>query len=232
MVKKYEHLFFDLDHTLWDFEKNSTTTLMELYDFFNLKEKGIEHVSDFIRVYQRINDALWSAYRHGAIDKETLRSRRFYETFRTFGLKDKALSISSGDYYVHHSPRKTFLFPNTHETLSYLKEKYVLHIITNGFEEVQHLKLDQCKLKDYFTEVITSERAGCKKPDAAIFTFSMKLVNAFKNKSLMIGDNYEVDVLGAKGAGLDQVFFNPKQSKNGKNATFEIKDIAELKLYL
>lgn len=230
-MKQYTDIFFDLDHTLWDFAKNSKQTLKELYDLY-LKDKYSLSFEPFFSTYYRINDAFWAAYRKGEIDKESLRNRRFHETLLQFGIDNQELSTQLGDYYVHHSPRKTNLFPHAHESLTYLKKKYRLHIITNGFEEVQFLKLERSKLSAYFEEVITSEQAGFKKPHAQIFEFAIELAKADKSKSLMIGDNLEADIIGARSVGIDQVFFNPEGVTHNQKVTAEIKELKELMGFL
>ena len=132
-MRNYQHIFFDLDRTLWDFEKNSELTLNEIFEHFKLKQLGIDNASQFIAEYKAINHRMWEEYRKGIIRKDQLRGGRFLETLRQYKIEDKALSEKIGDYYVEESPRKTALFDGTHEVLTYLQSKYILHIITNGF---------------------------------------------------------------------------------------------------
>ena len=159
-----KHIFFDLDRTLWDFEKNSHTTLLQLISHFNLTDKGIDNAEKFIKKYKIHNEKLWDLYRENKINKEELRSKRFLMTLSEYGIDDKDLAEQFGLVYIKQSPLKTNLFPFSHEVLSYLKTKYTLHIITNGFEEVQYIKLAAADLKKYFDVVVTSEKAGVKKP--------------------------------------------------------------------
>ncbi len=224
----YQHIFFDLDRTLWDFETNSNETLIELAQKYNLIERGIDSIENFIQEYLIINDALWVQYGKSLITKETLRFDRFHKTFLKYNIDDKKLVENIGNDYVAQSPYKTNLFPHTHEVLDYLSKKYTLHIITNGFEEVQHIKIKNCGIENYFSEIITSERAGYKKPDTRIFKFSLDVANATISNSLMVGDNLEADIIGAKEAGIHQVYFNPNEEKHSEKITYEIKSLKQL----
>lgn len=225
---RYQHLFFDLDRTLWDMDTNSKLTLQEI-----LSEVGLAlDFNHFYSTYTSINDALWQLYRLNKIDKEQLRYQRFTKSLEVFKIEDKELSIKMGDLYVERSPLKTGLLPNTVEVLSQLKESYNLHIITNGFEEVQLLKLRNSGIEAFFENVITSESAGCKKPSPGIFTYALSLTGANRKNALMIGDSLVMDIQGAKKVGIDQVFFNPKKEKHSQKVTFEIADLLELKRFL
>ena len=231
-MKAYKHIFFDLDHTLWDFKTNSRLTLSEIYLHFKLNDKGIENVDSFIDIYEKCNHKMWSEYRRGKMSKETLRTERFRQSLSHLGVKEKDLSNGIADYYVDNSPIKTTLFPGAIDVLNELNSKYKLHIITNGFEEVQDIKLSKSGLSPFFNHIITSEKAGVKKPHPAIFTYSLKLAGANAVESLMIGDNQLVDVEGALKMGIDAVFFNPEESKTFVNPTHEIKSLNELLSFL
>ena len=228
MGKKYKHLFFDLDRTLWDFEKNSLETLSELFIEFNLSTLGIPSFQEFSERYLKHNELLWDGYAKGSVDKETLRTQRFHRTFLDFGVDNFELSLGFGDCYVSNGPLKTNLHPFAIETLQYLSDKYILHIITNGFEEVQHIKIENSGIKPYFRNVITSEMAGGKKPGKKIFHYSLYRAKAKSKESIMIGDSLEIDVMGAKNAGMDQVYFNPEKLKHHSNITYEISCLSEL----
>lgn len=228
----YQHVFFDLDRTLWDFETNSHETLIELIDKYKLIEKGISSPTTFINEYYVINDVLWEEYRQGKIDKELLRFERFKRALDKYEIFDRKLIEDFGNDYVYLSPLKTNLLPHTEEILDYLRSKYVLHIITNGFEEVQHIKLKNSGIDHYFSEIITSERAGYKKPDKRIFDFSVSLADTHVEKSIMIGDSLDADILGAKNAGMHQVFFNPNKEEHSEDITHEISSLKELKKLL
>jgi putative hydrolase of the HAD superfamily len=231
-MKKYKHIFFDLDRTLWDFEKNAREAYTEIYQKFKLRELGIPSIEDFVKSYLHHNEILWALYRDGKIEKVYLKARRFELTLQDFGIDNPQLAEKIGEAYVTISPRKTNLFPHAHEVLVYLKEKYPLHIITNGFEEVQDSKLKNSKLGHYFQHVITSEAAGCKKPTSCIFDFALETVGTSAEESIMIGDDFEVDIIGATENGMDAVFFNPEKVSHNGGATFVIEDLIELKKIL
>jgi len=230
--KKYKHIFFDLDMTLWDFETNAREAYEEIYQKYELQTRGIKNIEEFISNYFVHNDRLWDLYRKGEIEKEILRSLRFELTLQDFGIDDKQLSEDIGMDYVTISPQKTNLFPNAYKILDYLYPKYPMSIITNGFEEVQFTKLKNSKLDKYFNIVITSEAAGCKKPEPGIFEFALKKAGAKPEESLMIGDDPEVDVKGAENAGIDGIFFNPKKLNLNGSVKYQIADLIELKSIL
>ena len=225
----YTHLFFDLDRTLWDFEKNSKEVLIELFHHYDLLSKGIVDSKHFIERYKYHNEKLWDLYRQNKIEKEKLRDERFRVTLHEFGVNDNHLATNLGKDYVEYCPKKTNLFPFVHSTLNYLKDKYYLHIITNGFEEVQYQKLENSRLIDYFEQIITSEQVGYKKPNHEIFKFSLLKAFAKASDSLMIGDDLHADIHGAKQAGMAQVYFNPNQEQHSsKDITHEISCLSEL----
>ncbi len=229
---KYHHVFFDLDRTLWDLETNSLNTLKAMYEKYKLKEKGLNEFETFIKEYKKINHQLWDQYRKGQVSKTFLRDERFSRTLEIFGIKDKELAANLGRDYIHYSPRQTRLFPNTIEILDYLKNNYRLHIITNGFEEVQDTKMKHSGLRNYFDQIITSERAGSKKPNKEIFKYAIEATNANIEESIMIGDDPEVDIKGAADYGMDQVFFNPLNHAINFTPTYTIQDLIELKKIL
>lgn len=228
-MNQYKHLFFDLDNTLWDFERNSTETLTELYYNFNLVTLGVTSLETFLEKYKERNAMMWDEYRLGKIDKATLRDKRFQLTFWDMGLDAETAPPELPGEYLRISPRKTNLFPHAHETLNYLSEKYTLHIITNGFVEVQEIKLAASDLAKYFSEVIISEHTGYKKPDVNIFNYSMNKSGAKPGECLMIGDGLEIDILGAQHAGWDAVYFNPMEIPHTERVTYEITSLDELK---
>lgn len=230
-MKKYKHLFFDLDQTLWDFEKNSTEVLNELFIKYNLQEAGISSCSEFIFNYKEWNKLLWLQYGKGQITKEKLRYGRFRAAFKAFKIKDYALADKLADEYVSLSPHKTNLLPHAENILTELKQHYKLHVITNGFWEVQEIKLSKSGLNKFFTNIIVSDLYGHKKPDVKIFNYSLEITSSQPHEALMIGDNYECDIEGARAAGIDQVFFNPNGNSPGPS-TYEIKCLSELRSLL
>ncbi|WP_027418245.1 YjjG family noncanonical pyrimidine nucleotidase [Crocinitomix catalasitica] len=223
-MQHIRHIFFDLDHTLWDFEKNSTEALNELYPLFEL-DKIVPDQAHFMRLYKDFNRKYWVLYNHGKVDKYEVRLNRFKDTFMHFtGDPHVDLSKKLSSAYLARSPYKTNLFPAAHSTLAYLQEKYTLHIITNGFIEVQHLKLTNCDLTQYFEVVLCGEEIGTNKPHKLIFETALNKANALSAESLMIGDNLEADILGAQNAGFETILFNP----NKENLTIDSIQINHL----
>ncbi len=228
-MKSYEHLFFDLDHTLWDFDTNSRDTLSELYQRHKLADNLTGTENEFLDTYIRINEEKWALYRVGKIDKKTLRRERFLETFAEFGLVDEVFSHEFEIEYIDTCPHKTTLLPGAIEVLEELQNKYHLHIITNGFSEVQEIKLTKSGLKPFFKQIVSSDEIGVNKPAAPIFVESLKRAGAKRSQSLMIGDNLVADIIGAKNCGIDQVYFNMHKQKHNERVTHEIKHLLELK---
>lgn len=210
-MKNIKHVFFDLDHTLWDFEKNSTEAIHELFLSFEFN-KVIHSFDEFINAYQQINHAYWHKYNHGLIDKHTVRYGRFVELFKQFKIStNDDVAINFADKYIAIAPHKTHLFEDTHDVLTYLKEKYSLHLITNGFKEVIDIKIDKSDLRKYFNLILSAEDVGVNKPHAKVFNTALEKTEALANESLMIGDSYEADILGAQNVGMHTIFFNPKK---------------------
>jgi len=223
-----KHIFFDLDRTLWDFEKNSRETLEELYTEF-LASKTNVSADKFITIYHKHNERLWSEYRKGSIKKEVLRWKRFQLTFKDLGIINNELARQLDEAYITRSPRKTNLFPGAIETLIYLKKQYRLHIITNGFLETQSMKIENAGIAPFFLQMTTSEEAGHQKPDAGAFLYSFKKTGAKPQNSIMIGDDLEIDIMGAAKVGMKQVFFNPERLSHTYKPTWEIANLVELK---
>jgi putative hydrolase of the HAD superfamily len=232
MQKKYKHLIFDLDRTLWDFETNARVALKEIYNECNLNERGIINFDEFEINYKTINEACWDDYRNGKIKKEILRSLRFDLTLKSFGINDVELSEKISTLYLYKSPRLTSLIDGTHDILKFLYKKYQLHILTNGFVEVQGIKMEKSGLTPYFKHVIASEYAGAKKPHRQAFDFTIERINADVENCLMIGDDALTDIKGASDIGMDTVYFNPSNQQLSEHATYTIKHLTELKVIL
>lgn len=226
---KYKHIFIDLDRTLYDFDLSTRETFLELFDKFELYKRGVSPFESFFELYLKNNVVLWEKYRNGEITKRFLNVHRFHITLREFGIDDRAFAGRFASDYKHLSPRKKALFPNVIEVLEYLYKKYTLHIITNGFEEVQEIKIKANELDKYFATITTSEEAGSKKPEKKIFEFALKKAGAHPNESLMIGDDLEVDIEGASAAGLDGLYCNFDNLPHNGKVTFEVKSFAEIK---
>lgn len=225
----YKHLFFDLDHTLWDFETNAKDTFMELHAQHALHEKGIEDFDAFFNRYSFHNTRLWDRYTKGYIKQDELRWKRIWLTLLDFKLADEALAKEMSAQFLDGLPNRRKLFPHTTEILDYLTQKnYVLHLITNGFDCVQHSKLKNSNLTGYFKEVITSEKCGSLKPQKEIFEFALRATGADIKESIMIGDNIEADIKGAMAAGLDTVFVNHINEETDVRPTYTIHHLKEL----
>lgn len=227
-MSKYQHLFFDLDHTLWDFETNSQEALLDLYQKHQLQERLKASVEDFLSAYYKINDALWAQYRLGKLTKTELRHLRFQKAFHSFGPLEEDTILSFEKDYMDLAPQKTALMPGTLELLSALKPHYQMHIITNGFEETQAVKLRCSGLRPFFDLVLCSDTVGINKPEAGIFIEALKQSGAHRKNSLMIGDNLAVDVAGARNVGMDQVYYNPQKIIHQEKVSFEIHALKEL----
>ncbi|MFI5162406.1 MAG: YjjG family noncanonical pyrimidine nucleotidase [Sphingobacteriales bacterium] len=231
-IKHYKHIFFDLDHTIWDFDKNAEEALHELYAIYGLKELGLNSADMFIETYTRHNHRLWAEYHVGKITKAELRDARFKQTFVDMGLHPDVMPSGFEDAYVKLCPTKTNLFPDAHETLQYLQSKYVLHLISNGFLESTTLKISGTDIGKYFENVIISEVVGVNKPDKAIFQHALDLAGATIPESLMIGDSLEADVYGALNFGMDAIYFNPNGLEKPHDVPVQINSLKELTLIL
>jgi putative hydrolase of the HAD superfamily len=222
---KYTDIFFDLDNTLWDLDRNASETLHELFHKYNLIELGVPSFEFFFEKYKLRNEMMWEQYRLGKIDKVTLRDERFSLTFWDMGLDSDLAPKELASEFIRLGPRKSNLFPHAHEVLAYLEKKYSLHIITNGFEEAQHIKLQSADLTKYFKNIIISEHTGYKKPDVRIFHYAAESANAVASTCMMIGDSLPVDIIGAQEAGWDTIYFNPARLPHNENPTFEIASL-------
>lgn len=232
----YKHLFFDLDNTLWDFSRNSQQALLQTFRFFGLNEAAF---SLFYKSYVRNNDQLWEAYRNGQISKEQLSAQRFALTFTEIGIHDVD-DVQFNKIYLEFMPQQTHLCPGALEVVEKLSLHHKLHIITNGFSEVQYKKLENSGLSKYFSGIFISEEIKAPKPSVEIFVYALKNSNARKDESLMIGDSWEVDIVGAMQVGIDQVYYAPESetedftdkekavSANSSTRTYRIKELTEL----
>lgn len=232
----YKHLFFDLDNTIWDFNLNSYYALREVYVRYSLPGSDYDN---FFMVYTRHNDNLWELYRKQSISKPELASSRFQLTFDELGITGLDAAVFNHEY-LEHMPHQTRLCDGAMEVLEELSRRYQMHIITNGFVEVQYKKLENSKLRNFFKNIFISEEVKSPKPDPKIFHHALKSSNARRKESLMIGDSWEVDVLGAMDAGLDQVHYTPEavsadfsgeeldRIKKSSNVTKRILKLTEL----
>jgi len=227
----YRHLFFDLDHTLWDFDRNSRDALEDIYHSLALRDAGVHDFDIFHTNYLVHNERLWEKYRNGQIKVDELRWKRMWCSLLDFKIGNEALARKMGDAFLESLPTKTRLFPDTVQILEYLRDKdYQLHLITNGFDKTQHHKLKSSGINGFFREVITSESSNSLKPHPEIFEYAILKTGAVISECIMIGDTPEVDILGAMNAGIDQVYVNHINSPNTVKATYTVNSLKELEL--
>ena len=226
--KNKKHIFFDLDHTLWDFDKNSYLTFKKLFSLHDINV----NLKSFLKVYEPINLKYWKLYREEKIDKVNLRYFRLKDTFDVLeiDISDRLINDLS-DVYIKFLSTFNHLILGSLDILKYLHPKYKLHIITNGFQEVQRGKLEKSGISFFFDTVTNSEMVGVKKPNRKIFDYALSAANTDIESSLMIGDNLEADILGAKNIGIDTIFFNYHNVIFPKDI-ITIDYLKDLKLYL
>jgi len=228
-MQTYKHLFFDLDHTLWDFDTNAKETLHELFFEFELNEKATPSFDIFFEKYIYHNKTLWERYQNGFISADELKWRRMWRTLLEFKIGNESLSKNLSTRFLEILPTKKSVFPYTNEILNYLLDKsYTLHLITNGFEKTQWSKLRNSKMDHFFTHVITSESSNSMKPEKEIFEYAMTKAGAKVSESIMIGDNLEADIKGAMNINMDAVFVNHINAISDIKPTYTITHLKEL----
>lgn len=229
----YKHLFFDLDHTLWDFEKNAHECLIDIYDNFNLKALGVDDVALFCEKFSEANHHYWALLEQKLITTDQLRRSRFKTAFASVGVEiEEDFGLEINDFFLQLLPTKKALIDGAIEVLDYLKPNYQLHILSNGYTGLQTQKMTSSGILHYFEELITVDKAKALKPDRAIFDYALKCTNASSSTSLMIGDNYEADIRGAMNADFHVVFYNPARQKTVEKPTFDIVHLIEIKQFL
>lgn len=230
---KYRHIFFDLDHTIWDFDANAEESLKEIYGYFNLESKAIGDFQQFYTIYINHNATLWNRFEKGYISAEELKWRRMWRTLLDFKIADEVLAKKMSEHFLEILPQKKRVFDYTFEILEYLSQKkYGLHLITNGFEKTQKIKLESSGLTKYFETIVTSESSNSVKPKREIFEYAVSKVNGKMEESIMIGDNLHADILGAKNAGMDSVFVNHVHGDTNDDPTYTITHLRELESIL
>ena len=229
LMPAYKHLFFDLDHTLWDFDTNARDTMVDVYSEFNLDKTVTPEFEQFYQKYLYHNKILWERFQKGFISADELKWKRMWRTLLEFKIGNEGLAKNLSGRFLEILPTKKNMFPYTVEILNYLSDKnYILHLITNGFEKTQWNKLRNSKIDHYFTEVITSEASNSVKPEKEIFEYAMKKSGAELKDSIMIGDNPEADIKGAMNAGMDAVFVNHIGAQIDFTPTYTISHLNEL----
>ena len=211
-----KHVFFDLDDTLWDFEKNSSKVIRELFSEFELESKLNASFFEFYEVYKAVNHQLWTRFYLRQIDRHYLRNQRFHLAFLAFAYDNYKENLLITQHYFRRSPQGKLLKEGCLETLDYLKERFSLHIFTNGFKETQHIKLQNSGLSPYFSTVLISEEHGLAKPDKKIFRLAESMAGTTRDQCVMIGDNLDCDVQGALNAGWEAIYFSEKKPEHYK----------------
>ena len=227
-MRRYRAVFFDLDHTLWDYEKNSIETLTELYHEFGLSKRPKVALQDFVDTFDKVNSKLWANYNKGHIDRHVIADQRFKRILRAFDIRHDIMAREMSEEYISRCPEKTHLFPYAQQVLQYLYPRYDLYILTNGFNDIQDVKLERAKLKGFFKGVITSESSGHRKPSSQIFQFSLDLANVSAGEAVMIGDNLNADIAGARKVNIDHIYFNPGKYDHDEQVTYEIDCLSQL----
>jgi len=228
-MKDYKHIFFDLDHTLWDFDTNAKQTLTDIYTEFNLHARITAPFDEFYKTYLHHNEILWKRYHNGFITAEELKWKRMWRTLIDFKIGDELLAKDLSSRFMEILPTKKEVFPHTKEILQYLiDKKYILHLITNGFEKTQWSKLASSEMSHFFTHVITSELSNSLKPKKEIFEFALNKAEALLHESVMIGDNLEADIQGAINAGMDCIYVNHITAGTSLLPTYTITHLQQL----
>lgn len=229
-MRKYKHLFFDLDNTLFDFGASEKLVLNELY-VSHLKNSEFSSVEEFIEIYEQINERLWSDYRAHRINKEDVKYGRFRETLLQKNGDDESLARYMGDSFVIKCTENETLVEGAKEVVAALYEKYDLHIVSNGFVEAQYKKLELTGLRPYFKGITLSEEIKTQKPNRQFFEHAFKMVNARKSESLVIGDSWESDIEGAINFGVGAIYFSyygDKPKKSGIKTIFKLNELLSI----
>jgi len=227
-MQKYKHLFIDLDDTLWDIHQNSKECLEEIYNDYGYN-KYFETFDDYYNVYMPSNHHLWGLYREGKIDKDELIVERFLVPVREFGIDDAVYAKNLSDDFLERTTLKTKLVDGTMDLLNYLKPKYKMHILSNGFREVQYKKIENSGLKPYFDKIILSDEIGINKPHTQFFIHAIQQTNAINSETIMIGDSWDADIVGAYNSNIDQLWLNPEgHQPNEFTPTYSVKTLDEI----
>jgi YjjG family noncanonical pyrimidine nucleotidase len=226
-MKSYRCILFDLDDTLWDHDANACETLGELFSRFRLAEYDVS-LNFLIETFRRVNRDLWDRYDRGLIGQDVIRNERFARVFYECGIDDNSRVPEFSVTYLQELPQKKNLLPQAREVLEYLHTRYAMTIVTNGFEEVQSKKIESAGINHFFRYVVTSQRAGSKKPSAEIFQFALQHSGHSASEAVMIGDNLLTDMAGAMAAGVDTIYYNPKGTTHQARVVHEIKGLGEL----
>ncbi|MGL4853316.1 MAG: YjjG family noncanonical pyrimidine nucleotidase [Phocaeicola sp.] len=228
----YQSLFIDLDDTVLNTSENSHDTFIEMYDKYDY-QRYFDSFDHFYTLYLAKNAALWKAYEKLEISKEELNTIRFYHPLQQVGVTDEALATRFRTDYLTQVALKKKVMPHAHEALSYLAEKYDLYILSNGFSGLQERKMKSAGVDSYFKALFLSDEIGIHKPSPGIYHHALQQAEAEANSSLMIGDNWTNDIVGAKEVGMSQLYYNlTAQNELPFEPTFQMKDWREVKNWL
>ena len=229
-MSSFKHIIFDLDHTLWDFDRNSRETLDVLFKEYSLKKALSTSFSDFLNEYYKVTNALWKQYDKKEISKAELRNLRLPLVFKAFNFINQELAKEIENKYLSICPHKPHLIDGAIEVLEYLKlQNTPLHLLTNGFKEIQFKKIRASKIEHYFKSITTSECSGFSKPDKRAYFFALDQLEVQPEECLMIGDNLVSDIQGSLAIGMKNIFFNPDRIAHNESPTFEISSLREIK---
>lgn len=217
-------IFFDWDHTLWDHDRNASEVIRELFTEFGLGGSISHSPTEIWKEFSRINDILWDDYQHGRIDQKTLRETRFELFFEALGIQGDAALFSTS--YLERTPRKTHRIPGAYQVIEALAVKYPLYILTNGFDDIQHVKIAGVGMTHFFERIITSEVAGCKKPAAKFFEFALEQANCLPSEVVMVGDHPIIDIQAAELIGISAIHLNYREA--AVPAKIQIRQLKEL----
>lgn len=228
-MTRYRHLFFDLDHTLWDYASNSGEALTEMFTTLKLEEI-FRSPENLVSTFTKHNDWVWGEYKNDRMTKSVLRTRRFELTLEDYGVNNPEFASQLNDIFLTIMPHKTTLIPGAWDLMEYLSSKnYKMYILTNGFTSIQIQKLSSSGLNKFVTKMFSSEQIGYNKPKPQIFQWALKSANARKAESLMVGDELFVDIGGARKFGIDQVYYNPLAIPHSEVVTYEVRSLSEIK---
>ncbi len=227
-MKNYEHIFFDLDHTLWDYDTNTSEAVFELFEYYDFKSLPVSR-EDFLRQFHEANNYLWDLYNHGHIDRMYLRHNRFKMIMEKLGFDERFVPEGIGEKYLSVAPSKNGLVDGAMDILQYLASNYQMHIISNGFDDVQYRKMEASGILHFFNKIITSDNSGFRKPQKEIFHFAMSRAESTFDNSIFIGDNPTTDIAGAISAEMDVIYYNPHKDPHEFKVTYEIVSLREIR---
>lgn len=206
-------ILLDLDNTLTDTEGNSRSAMLSMYTELELGS-CFPPFESFWEVYHSCNDDLWEQYRKGGITRERLNELRFSWPLSLMGVNSVELSKRVNEVFYKYFLPLTGVVPGAYELLDYLSEKYRLAVVSNGTKSSQIVKMKNFHFEDYFEKVYLSDDIGFPKPDVRIFQYVLNDMGVKPEEALMIGDDFESDIIGAVNAGIEQVWLNSQPGQS------------------